>query len=102
MGDRRSFCHADANGFAMQKLPVTSRRFQCMSEGVAKIEHRAIIVFALVLFDNFRLDSAAGADHPNQEVAVERYQFINILLQESEERRIVDDSILDDFGESSD
>ncbi len=55
--------------------------FQRMADGVAEVEHGAVVLFALVRFDDSGLDGAASGDGLNQQAAIQLQQFFDLRFE---------------------
>jgi hypothetical protein len=68
-----------------------------MADGMAEIEHRAIIFFALVSFDDARFDGARCDDDLGEQLTVSLDELFHILLQQMKKIWVLDDAVFDDL-----
>ena len=68
-----------------------------MTDGVSKIQNLAEAGFALVNPDDFRFRANATLEHPVQRPGMLAEQRLHAAFQKSEERRIANHSVFDDF-----
>ena len=55
----------------MQELLIAGHGFQRVTDGVAKIEHRPIVLITLIFLDDARFNGAASGDDLDQQLAVQ-------------------------------
>src|SRR5574340_1149945 len=70
-----------------------------MTEGMAKIQQRALALFAFVFGDDGRLDFAGARDGVQAGVGIQVEQRLDVRLQPHEEILVADERGLDDFRE---
>ncbi|QTK81333.1 Hypothetical protein AT6N2_L0403 [Agrobacterium tumefaciens] len=91
--------HADGDAFAVHqpRAIVIGCRFQRVTEGMAEIQKGAHAIFLLVGHDNICLRLATRRNRLNASGAAGA-DFVPVLFQPEEEIRLVDQTVLDDFG----
>src|SRR5688500_3211446 len=94
----RSFDHAHAHSFSVEKFSVSGGRFQSVPDGMAEVKHGAVVIFALVGLDYASLNGARCGDDPREHLLIEADYFVDALLQQRKKRRVFNDAVLDDLG----
>ena len=99
-GDVGGGDHAPGHGFAMQQPTVAGLGFERVADRVAKVQHAAQAVLALVRGNDFRFQFHGLRDQPLQ---FHRIAFQNaraILLEAQKQFDVADDAALQRFVES--
>ena len=91
---------ADRNGFAVQIFAVTGDRFQGVADRVPVVEDSPQALFLFVLGNDFGLDPAALGDDLRQGFRFLIQDLGILFLEQSEQPRVSDDAVFDDFGHS--
>src|ERR1035437_1558873 len=100
---RREFRRGDlANGnrFPVQILGVVGGGFEAVADGWAEIEIGPQAALGLVLPNHIRFDLAAAGDDGRQRARVAPQQLWQITFQVFKEPGVVNDAVLDHFGEA--
>ena len=68
----------------MKVFLIIGRGFEGMANRMTKIEHRAIIIFALILLYDFRFDSARRGNDLRQQAVIQANKLFDFLFQQFE------------------
>src|ERR1700722_618099 len=85
----------------MQQLAVMRRRFNCVADGMAKIQNHAQARFALVDTNNIGLHLDGSRNDVFQRFVISLQNCGRIVFHETKKSRISDDACLDALKESS-
>ena len=99
-GEVGRHAHADAHGFAMEVGGVLRLALQGVAEGVAVVEVGAYALLQLVLLDVPGLDAAGFRHGVGHGGGVAGFQGFGVGFLPGEERRVVDDAVLEDLGQA--
>ena len=91
--------HAQRHAFAMRQR-VTGGGLQGMTQRVAEIQDSSQPLLPLIHLDDRFLDPAAGFDQSRQPLRIPVPDRFHILFQTLKQFFIVNDAVLDDFGQT--
>lgn len=84
----------------MQILSVSGNGFECVADGVTKVEDGAQAALGFILADHARFNLTTTCDHFAERLGIELEHFGQVAFESGKQVRIVDDSVFDHFRES--
>ncbi len=73
---------------------------QCMADGMTEVQHRAVVLFALVFLHDSRFDRTGRRDDLNQKLTIQAKDLLDFFFEETKQSCIFNNPVLNHFSQT--